>query len=104
MERPDGMGRPGGRAVKPEGEDGIMPAPPDFGGAPPEFGSKRESGEPDQLESEQPEDAQQEPDASLLVEGVETGPQPVSSETRRMIGACFLVLTAGILFVVKYKV
>lgn len=118
-ERPDGMGRPGGRAVTPEDEDGTMPvppdfggempdfsdmpAPPDFGGPPPEFGSKRESGEADQRESEQPENAHQEPDASLTVAGVEAGPQPVSSETRRMIGACFLVLAAGILFAVKYK-
>ena len=122
-ERPDGMGRPGGRAVKPEGEDGTMPVPPDFGGempdfsdmpappdfdgSPPDFERERPSGEqssrPDQLESKQSENTQQEPDASITAEGIETGPQPVSGETRRMIGACFLVLTAGLLFVVKYK-
>ena len=125
MERPDGMGHPGGRGMMPAGEDGVMPsppdfggempdfagmpAPPDFGGAPPEFERERQSGEqrtqPHQTGSAQSENTQHEPDtAALMAEGADTGPQPVTRETRYMIGACFLILAAGVLFAAKYKV
>ena len=110
--------------MMPAGEDGAMPpppdfggempdfagmpAPPDFGGAPPEFERERQSGEqrpqPGQTGSAQSENTQHEPDtAALMVEEAETGSQPVSRETRYMIGACFLILAAGVLFAAKYK-
>ena len=109
-------GRPG-RGMRQESQDfSDMPSPPDFGGESPDFSDMPSPPEPDGMP--RPEDdgsrnpgAEQSGTADTETPQAETvgadsdatGPQPVDSAVWRMLGACFLVLAAGIVFAGKYR-
>ena len=122
-ERPDGMGGRGGWGAQPGNTDGAMPAPPEFGGempdfsempTPPAFGGEmrpdpsavpqdmggrvRRDEMPDALESAAEEAAE-----LILEEQLSPGPQPVSTRTWMMLGACAMALLLGILIAAKYR-
>ena len=93
-------GRPG-RGMRQESPDfSDMPSPPEPGGMPrPEDDGSRNPGaeQSGTADTDTPQAETVGPDSAA------TGPQPVDSAVWRMLGACFLVLAAGIVFAGKYR-
>jgi len=76
----------------PQGTDGEMPPSSDMNGGPGQMNGMGRGETETPAETAAPEEAE-----------VVTGPQPVSTSTWLMIGACTLVLILGILFALKYR-
>jgi hypothetical protein len=90
-----GGSMPPDMSFPPQGAENGMPAHPDMNGGPGGMQGMQ------QRETEPP--AQETPAAEATAEAVVTGPQPVSTSTWLMLGACALVLILGVLFAMKYR-